>query len=47
LRSLTAVGNLAALLLLLFFVVGVLCVEMFGYLCIDKFDPRHTHAPGL
>jgi voltage-dependent calcium channel T type alpha-1G len=30
LRSLTAVGNLAALLLLLFFVVGVLCVELFG-----------------
>ena len=47
LRSLTAVGNLAALLLLLFFVVGVLCVEMFGYLCIEKLDTRHAHAPGL
>jgi len=32
---------------LLFFVVGVLCVEMFGYLCIEKLDTRHAHAPGL
>jgi len=39
LRSLNAVGNLAALLLLLFFVVGVLTVELYGNLCINKFDP--------
>lgn len=39
LRSLNAVGNLAALLLLLFFVVGVLTVELYGNLCTDDFEP--------
>ena len=42
LRSLTAVGNLAGLLLLLFFVIGVLCVELFGFLCIDNFQERNS-----
>ena len=46
LRSLTAVGNLAALLLLLFFVVGVLCVEIFGSLCVDNFEEVNPNSPG-
>jgi hypothetical protein len=47
LRSLTAVGNLAALLLLLFFVVGVLAVELYGNICVDIFSERNPGQESL
>mmetsp|Transcript_36006 Transcript_36006/g.86996 ORF Transcript_36006/g.86996 Transcript_36006/m.86996 type:complete len:1485 (+) Transcript_36006:2-4456(+) len=39
-KSLTAVGNLGALLLLLFFIVGILTVELFGSICITEFKAQ-------
>jgi len=44
-RSLGAVTNLGTLLILLFFVAGVFCVDFYSGLCLDDWDSDHGPSP--